>query len=84
MASLYGMTGLPRNFTNDGQTVNPYFINQLSPYVNSIISEVYKDIHKFLCDNKESLEKLVSLLIEKRTLTGEEIDKLLRDTIKCN
>lgn len=84
MASLYGMTGLPRNFTNDGQTVNPYFINQLSPYVNSIISEVYKDIHKFLCDNKESLERLVSLLIEKRTLTGEEIDKLLRDSIKCN
>ncbi len=83
MASLFGMIGIPRSFVTDNNEVNPYFLNQLSPYVNNIISEVFKEVTQFINTNKETLTNLIAKLLEKRTLSFEEIEKVCENIVIC-
>jgi cell division protease FtsH len=83
MASVFGMIGVPRSFATNDFSVNPYFLNQLSPYVNNIISEIFKEVTAFLDTNKETLQTLISELITKRTLTFEEIENICKNTVIC-
>jgi cell division protease FtsH len=83
MASVFGMIGVPRSFATNDFSVNPYFLNQLSPYVNNIISEIFKEVTAFLDTNKETLQALISELLSKRTLTFEEIENICKNTVIC-
>jgi cell division protease FtsH len=46
--------------------------------VNNLISENYKKTHKLLKDNFDTLNKLAEVLLEKETLNGNEIEKIVQ------
>lgn len=47
--------------------------------IKGIISECYRKAEKILMENKEKLQSIARVLIEKETLEGEELDKILNN-----
>ncbi len=45
--------------------------------ISRFVEEAYSDAKKILTKNKENLHKLAKTLLEKETLTGDEVEKLL-------
>jgi len=76
MATVYGMAGTPREFTFQNNRPDPYYLPQLSPQINRIIDEVYKDVCAFIEKNRGRLTELVVKLQKQRTLQREEVEKI--------
>jgi cell division protease FtsH len=74
MASLYGMAGTPREFSCQNGRPDPYYLPQLSPQINLIISEIFRDVSLFVEKNRAQLEELVDCLQKRRTLELKYID----------
>ncbi len=47
--------------------------------IKNIISECYAKAEKILVENKEKLQSIARVLIEKETMEGEELDKILNN-----
>jgi len=75
MVCNYGMAGVPREFAMSDGRPDPYYLPQLSPLINKIISEVFQTVNGFIEANRTRLADLVAELRKKRTMTREEIDK---------
>jgi ATP-dependent Zn protease len=76
MATIYGMAGTPREFSFQNNRPDPYYLPQLSPHINRIIAEVYKDVCAFIENKRDRVEQLVVKLLEKRTLQLKEIEEI--------
>ncbi|HNW10538.1 MAG TPA: hypothetical protein PKI71_04145, partial [Candidatus Rifleibacterium sp.] len=76
MATVYGMAGTPREFTFQNNRPDPYYLPQLSPQINRIIDEVYKDVCTFIEKNRGRLTELVVKLQVQRTLQREEVEAI--------
>lgn len=81
MASLYGMAGLPREFTMSDGRPDPYYLPQLSPHINKIIGEVFQTVNGFIEANHDKVAKFVAQLRIKRTMTREEIDEFFAGAV---
>lgn len=75
MATVYGMAGTPREFTFQDHRPDPYYLPQLSPHINRIISEVYQDVCTFIDKNRGRVEALVVKLQQQRTLQLKDIEE---------
>ncbi|GAB4271582.1 MAG: hypothetical protein Kow0029_09430 [Candidatus Rifleibacteriota bacterium] len=80
MASLYGMAGIPREYSGPGNRPDPYFLPALSPHIDRIINEVYGQIRNFIQDNAGFLRALVTELQSKRTLTLKDIEAIIDES----
>ncbi|XP_014227398.1 paraplegin [Trichogramma pretiosum] len=82
---LYGMdpTIGPLSFTPDQTATNtrkPYskkLANLMDQEARTIITRAYKRTEQLLLENKDKLEKLATALLQKETLTYEEVEKLI-------
>lgn len=84
MVCEWGMSDLgPINFTGNPQSLVPNgeFSEQTKQEVDleirKIINEAYKVTTKILTDNKEDLNKIATLLLEKETIDSSDLDKIL-------
>ena len=78
MATVYGMAGTPREFTFQDHRPDPYYLPQLSPHINRIISEVYQEVCSFIEKNRDKIDELVVKLQKQRTLNAQNIEELYR------
>ena len=47
-----------------------------------MVKECYKETHDIVCKNREAMDKIVDLLIEKETLDGDEFVTILSQYTK--
>ena len=52
---------------------------QIDESVRVMVKECYKQTYSIISKNREAMDKLVDLLIEKETLEGEEFVKILSE-----
>lgn len=74
MATVYGMAGTPREYTFQDRRPDPYYLPQLSPHINRIIDEVFKEVCAFIEKNRGRVETLVVNLQKQRTMQLKEIE----------
>lgn len=74
MATLYGMAGVPREFSFHDNRPDPYYLPQLSPQINKIISEVFQEVCNYIDKNRTHIAELVNALQKKRTLEPDDIN----------
>ncbi|HNX74156.1 MAG TPA: AAA family ATPase [Candidatus Rifleibacterium sp.] len=74
MATVYGMAGTPREFTFQDHRPDPYYLPQLSPHINRIIDEVFKDVCACIEKNRGRIDELVVKLQKQRTLQLDAIE----------
>lgn len=79
MATVYGMAGTPREFSFQDGRPDPYYLPQLSPHINRIIDEVYKDVCAYIEKNRQQVKILVDCLQQKRTLEPQDIEEFFND-----
>ncbi|OGK06825.1 MAG: hypothetical protein A2W80_08165 [Candidatus Riflebacteria bacterium GWC2_50_8] len=83
MASLYGMAGVPREFTMRDGRPDPYYLPQLSPHINKIIGDVFQSVSGFIEANRDRVARLVAELRVRRTMTREDIDKFFAEAVSA-
>ncbi len=76
MATVYGMAGTPREFSFQNNRPDPYYLPQLSPHINRIIDDVFKDVCAFIEKNRGRVEALVVKLQQQRTLLLKEVEEI--------
>ena len=55
---------------------------QIDESVRVMVKDCYKQTYSIISQNREAMDKLVDLLIEKETLDGEEFVKILSEFTK--
>ena len=55
---------------------------QIDESVRVMVKDCYKQTYSIISKNREAMDKLVDLLIEKETLDGEEFVKILSEFTK--
>ena len=55
---------------------------QIDESVRVMVKECYKQTYSIISKNREAMDKIVDLLIEKETLDGEEFVKILSEFTK--
>ena len=75
MVAIHGMGGIPapRFFAEENGQLSPIFMGQLSGRIDVILAEAQAQAVKYLQDNRAILDRLADLLIERRTLTQEDL-----------
>ena len=68
---------LGRDYTNNTKNFSDTVALEIDQEVRKIIDECYKKATKILKDNKDLVKLLSDTLIEKQTITKEEIDELV-------
>ncbi|MBF0406383.1 MAG: AAA family ATPase [Candidatus Riflebacteria bacterium] len=81
MAAVYGMIGMPREFSQQNGQPDPYYLPQLSPHINKIINKVYSDVCAYIEKNRQNVIALVDYLQQKRTLEPEEIEQFYNTNV---
>ena len=70
----------PSQFT--GEELAPAFSEETSREIDAevkrLIDEAYADAKRMIAENREALERLASALIEKETMDGREVERLVR------
>jgi cell division protease FtsH len=82
MIAMYGMGGIPRDYTGRTSAPDPYFLAQLSPRIDKLLELVYKDAEGFIVKNKDALVRLYEKLIESRTLGKDDVIQIVGDQLK--
>jgi len=90
MVTRFGMSRLgPISLENDSQEVfigrdlmtrsdiSDSISQQIDEQVRKIVKECYEATYRIVNENREAIDSLVDLLIEKETITGEELIKVL-------
>jgi len=52
---------------------------QIDESVRVMVKDCYKQTYSIISENREAMDKIVDLLIEKETLDGEEFVKILSE-----
>ena len=81
MVTMYGMSGIPRDFTLRDNQPDPYFLPQLSPRIDKILDEVYVIANEFLTLNQPLLGRVVDQLIKRRTLSREDVIEIVGESL---
>lgn len=63
--------------TFEGETVSPEVRKMIDIEVNDILKKMYQRTKDLLSDNREILDKISTLLVEKETISGEDIKSLM-------
>ncbi|SHK13050.1 ATP-dependent zinc metalloprotease FtsH [Paramaledivibacter caminithermalis] len=76
MVCEYGMSDLQNRFYEPSLIRNCY--DTIDKEINKIILHCYKDTLTIIESNKDLLGKIAEILFEKETLTGEELNKIIK------
>ena len=57
--------------------VSDYISKQIDESVRVMVKECYKETYSLVSKNRDAMDKIVDLLIEKETLDGEEFTNIL-------
>ncbi len=92
MVTRFGMSNLgPVSLEGDNQEVfigrdlmtrsdvSDEISRQIDEQVRFIVKECYKETLEIVSENREAMDKIVEILIEKETLNGDEFCKILSD-----
>ncbi len=94
MVTRFGMSRLgPISLENDSQEVfigrdlmtrsdiSDSISQQIDEQVRKIVKECYKETVSIVAANREAIDKLVDILIEKETINGEELINIIKDFV---
>ncbi|MBD1902279.1 ATP-dependent zinc metalloprotease FtsH2 [Trichocoleus sp. DQ-A3] len=78
LESQSGEVFLGRDWTSRSE-YSEEIASQIDVQVRSIVAKCYKDACKIMSDNREVIDRLVDLLIEKETIDGEEFRQIVAE-----
>ena len=77
-----GLLGLGLRFSRSRENDLPYsyeHVAMINDELNSILADCYNHAQEIICANISLLEKLIPVLVEKRSLGREEGERLLEE-----
>jgi len=79
MVVRYGMgpAAIPRSYLDGNDRPEPYFTAQLAPKVDALLVSLLAETEAWLTERRALLDSMSRLLVEKRTLHPEDLQKLL-------
>ena len=77
MTKTHAMGNILMQTDNEGHKISENLLSQLDTEISTILKEAYDRVLKTLTDHKEELDLIAKELLKRKTLYGEEIQKLI-------